>query len=46
MVSPTRDREDGEYFTVYRLTENGVAWLFENKAMLTLKVVTDEDIPF
>jgi len=45
-TSVERDREDGEYFTVYRLTDKGVAWLFENKAMLTLKVARDEDIPF
>lgn len=41
-----RDREDGEYFTAYRLTAKGVSWLFENKSMLTLKVKPDEDITF
>jgi hypothetical protein len=53
MIEPfqERSREDGEYFIVYRLTEKGVAWLFENKSMLTLKVNNseepeDEDIPF
>ena len=44
---------DGETFTAFKVTSEGMAWLLTNKGILTLQIgdegpqgLTDEDIPF
>jgi nucleoside 2-deoxyribosyltransferase len=46
MLDTTKYQDsDGEWFTAYRVTTNGMSWLFANQDKLTLKR-DDDDVPF